>query len=246
MINNNISPSEYFNGIKSKVNTIDDKQLKQIYENCLELSKKYLITGQKFGLKKLIFHMECIDKEYEIIKAGINKFIYRDDIEEFIEDVADKTVKLIDLENYIREIPDEVVLSLSKVKDKFDKFYVLYTDYTGKEERRVNKERRDKDPILFGTLQDFNTGTTIDRFYFIGDWEDEYCDLTLDKFVNEMKVKKNKDVLLNISPSIDLQDIKNELELLEVNENIIRKKPKVDVKNKVKNKFNKVRSFLKI
>ena len=28
-----------------------------------------------------------------------------------------------------------------------------------------------------------------DRFYFIGDWEDEYCDLTLTKMVQEMSKK---------------------------------------------------------
>ena len=34
-----------------------------------------------------------------------------------------------------------------------DKLYILFTDYTGKEQRKVAKERREKDPILFGALE---------------------------------------------------------------------------------------------
>ena len=33
-------------------------------------------------MRKLMFHLECIEKEREIVKMGINTFIYRDDIEE--------------------------------------------------------------------------------------------------------------------------------------------------------------------
>lgn len=84
---------------------------------------------------------------------GITTFIYRDDIEEYIDNIAKDTVKIIELENYEREIPDEIVAIIEQVKDKFDQLYVLFTDYTGKVERQVEKERRQKDPILFGTFQ---------------------------------------------------------------------------------------------
>lgn len=118
---------------------------------------------------------------------GITTFVYRDDIEFYINNVASDVVKIIDIENYEREIPDEIVDVISKVKDKFDQLYIVFTDYTGAVERQVAQERRQKDPILFGTFQEGSTRSVIDRFYYLGDWIDEYCDLTLDKMVNETK-----------------------------------------------------------
>ncbi|MCD3340325.1 hypothetical protein G8T81_14565, partial [Clostridium botulinum C/D] len=103
-------------------------------------------------------------------------FIYRDDVEEYIDNIAKDVVKLIELERYEREIPDEIVEVIKQTKGKFDQLYILFTDYTGKMERQVEKERREKDPILFGTFQDEKSRAVIDRFYFLGDWVDEYCD----------------------------------------------------------------------
>lgn len=181
---NELTPSEYFNIVKDKKQHITDEDLVKVYDNCLTLLNKYKITGQTKGMKKLIFHLECIEKEREIVKMGINTFIYKDDIEKYIDNIAKDVVKIIELENYEREIPDEIIETISQVKDKFSQLYVVFTDYTGKIEQEVVKERREKDPILFGTFQDKNTRTIIDRFYFLGDWIDEYCDLTLDKMVN--------------------------------------------------------------
>lgn len=120
-----ISPQLYFNTIKEKKNKITDEELLRVYENCLDLLNKYKITGQIKGMKKLMFHLECIEKEREIVKLGIDTFIYRDDIEEYIDNVAKNTVKLIELENYEREIPDEIVESIARVRDKFDKLYLV-------------------------------------------------------------------------------------------------------------------------
>lgn len=67
-----LNPSEYFQLIKNKKNAITDDDLKRIYDNCLELLNKYKITGQTKAMRKLIFHLETIEKEREIVKAGIN------------------------------------------------------------------------------------------------------------------------------------------------------------------------------
>lgn len=163
---NNLTPKEYFDLLKDKKNTITDKDLLGIYDNCLTLIEKYKITGQTKGIRKLIFHLETIEKELEIVRIGVDTFVYKDDIEEYIDNITNDTVKIIELENYEREIPDEIVDVISKVKDKFDQLYVLFTDYTGKIERQVQAERREKDPILFGTFQDKTSKTIVDRFYF--------------------------------------------------------------------------------
>ena len=220
MVENNdevieLSPSEYFEQVKERKNKITDRELLKVYNNCLELLNKYKITGQKKGMRKLLFHLECIEKEREIVSMGIDTFIYRDDIEEYIDNVAKDTVKIIELENYEREIPDEIVELIAEVKDKFDQLYVVFTDYTGKIEREVERERREKDPILFGTFQNQSSRTVIDRFYYLGDWEDEYCDLTLDKIVNETKRAGMRNVVKSISTPKDIEELKLQLGSLE-------------------------------
>ena len=235
-----LTPQQYFNEIKERKHNITDDELIKVYDNCLELLNKYKITGQKKGMKKLMFHLECIEKEREIVKMGINTFIYRDDIEEYIDSVAKDTVKIIELENYEREIPDDIVNIIEKVKDKFDQLYVVFTDYTGKVERQIEKERREKDPILFGTFQNQSNRTVIDRFYYIGDWEDEYCDLTLDKMVNETEKVGMRNITKTISTPKDIVELKKQLDSLENKNNTYIVINEV----KKKNVFTNIKSFL--
>lgn len=236
-----LTPQEYFEQVKERKHSITDEELLKVYDNCLELLNKYKITGQKKGMRKLLFHLDCIEKEREIVKMGITTFIYRDDIEEYIDTVAKDTVKIIELENYEREIPDEIVEIIGRVKDKFDQLYIVFTDYTGKTERQVQKERRAKDPILFGTFQNQTSRTVIDRFYYLGDWEDEYCDLTLDKMVNETKKAGKRNIVRTISTPADIAELKEQLGKLESRNDtfiVTQNEPK-------KSFFGNIKTFLK-
>ena len=141
--------------------------------------------------------------------------MYKEDIEKYIDDISKNTVKIIELENYEREIPDEIVEIIEKTKDIFDKMYVLFTDYTGKITKEISKERRDKDPILFGVFSDEKSRAIVDRFYYLGDWEDEYCDLTLEKMINDYKKKGRQDILKHIITPKSLDELKKELDSLE-------------------------------
>ena len=209
-----LAPQEYFNIIKERKHKVTEEDLVRIYSNCLELIQKYIKTGQVKAAKKLMFHLECLEREKEIIKAGVDTFIYRSDIEDYIDNVAKDVVKVIELENYERDIPEEVVEVIEKVKDKFTKMYVMFTDYTGKVERSVEKEKREKDPILFGTLQNEATRTIIERFYYVADWVDEYCDLTLDRMVDEMATE-GRYISHNISLPVNIEKLKQQLKQLE-------------------------------
>lgn len=234
-----LNPSEYFEIVKSRKQTVHDEDLQRIYDNCLELLNKYKITGQTAGMRKLLFHLEAIEAERELVKMGITTFVYRDDIEEYIDHIAKDTVKIIELERYEREIPDEIVDVIRRVKDKFDQLYVVFTDYTGKIEKQVEKERREKDPILFGTFQNRQTSTIIDRFYFLGDWQDEYCDLTLDKMVTETKRSKNHNIVRTINTPEDIEELKEQLNGLVVSKDTF----KID-NSQERGIFKKIRTFL--
>ena len=182
-----ITPSQYFDYLKGAKNVITTEALKKSYDAFIKLAEKYQKLGQVESLKKLCFLADTMVKEEKLIELGINTFVYKDTIEDYIENVADKAVKIVELSRYMREIPDELVDTIEKSKELFDEFYVVFTDYTGKEERKVEKERRDKDPILFGVFK--NQTNVADRFYFLGDWVDEYCDLPLDKLIAQYKDK---------------------------------------------------------
>ena len=236
-----ISPSQYFDYIKNAKNDITTEALKESYSVFLKLAEKYTKLGQKESLKKLCFLADTLKKEEKLIELGITKYIYKDVIEDYIENVADKTVKIIELSRYMREVPDELVETIEKSKDLFDEFYVVFTDYTGKEERKVEKERRDKDPILFGVFK--NNSNVADRFYFLGDWVDEYCDLTLDKMVEQYQENKG------YSPAVETKIPETTDELIE-----ILKSYKIDEKKdrnyslKVTNNYNdivSINSFIK-
>lgn len=217
-----LNPAEYFDMIKERKQKVTDESLSAYYENVLVLLSKARRTGQKNMMRKLMFHIDCIEKERELIKNGIDTFIYKDDITDYIDNVAKGVVKIIELENYPREIPEEIVNTIEKVGHLFDRMYVVFTDYTGKVEKEVEKKRREKDPILFGTFQKNvndrgsmrGSGVLIERFYFLGDWIDPYCDLTLEKMISEMN-KKGKKIEHNIKTPEDLDEIRGELGLLQ-------------------------------
>lgn len=208
-----MTPQQYFDSMKEKKNTVTSEDLKKIYDNCLELANKYRITGQVRGLRKILFCMESIEKEQKLVDMGITTFIYKDDIDFYIDSVAKSRkryknpIKIIELERYEREIPDEIVEVIDKTKELFDQMYIVYTDYTGKEERKIEAERKQKDPILFGTFQNKEKKVCVDRFYYLGDWIDEFCDLTLDKMVNETE-KLGRNIVRTITTPKDVEKLR--------------------------------------
>jgi hypothetical protein len=203
-----ITPSQYFDCLKGAKNTITTEALKNSYPVFLQLGEKYHKLGQTESLKKLCFLADTLKKEEQLIELGITTYVYRDVIEDYIENVAENTVKIVELSRYMREIPDDLVETIEKARTIFDELYVVFTDYTGKEERKVEKERRDKDPILFGSFR--NQTNIADRFYFLGDWVDEYCDLTLDKLIEQYKEKRDT------TPTLTTKIPENTDELIEI------------------------------
>ena len=100
-----LNPYEYFQSVKDRIQEMNDEKLSKVYANAIHLADLYNQTGQKKGLRKLIFHIESIMKEKKVIDAGITKFVYRDDIEEYIDKVANKQVVILDIASYERVIP---------------------------------------------------------------------------------------------------------------------------------------------
>lgn len=206
-----LTPSEYFAAVKARKQEASDAYLDQVYANALILLNKYQITGQRSAMRKLLFQIDMIAKERSIVQAGLTTFVYRTDVEQYIDEVAHDVVKVQALSEYEREIPDEITNIVARVKDLFTDFYVVFTDYKKVTEKQVAQDRRDRDPILFGAFRDKETGTTLERFYVIGDWVDPYCDLTLERMVAETEAKFHTEIVQTIQTPEDLEQLKQQL-----------------------------------
>lgn len=247
-VNTELTAKDYFDYVKSVKHISDDAFLnnfKQVVED--ELSKAIAI-GQDFMVKRLAFTVGVVPKEKQAVSLGIDTYVLKDDIEYFIQKVADKAVKIIELEFYPRSIPDEIATAVMKLKEAkiFDRFYVLFTDYTGEAQKNVEKTRKERDPIIFGTFEHKidNIWDIHDRFYYIGDWEDEYCDLTLTKMVDAMS-KKGKSIENKVHiPKATPEDVKSYVSALEeIEANRFRLKPiKRTLFQKVKCAFKELMS----
>ena len=72
----------------------------------------------------------------------------------------------------------------------------------------------------------------------MGDWEDEYCDLTLDKMVNEVEASKKRNIVKTINTPEDIEELKKQLDQLVPSRDAF----KID-HSKKKGAFKKIRNF---
>ena len=119
------------------------------------------------------------------------------------------------LKNFARPIPNDVIDKIAKMNELevFDNYVVLYYDPDGTVYKETAyEEAKRRDPIIFGVI----AGSK--KLYYVADWIDEYCDLTLDAFVDALGIEKE-------DLHFDAEEIKkNKLENEEKTKNKKRKK----------------------
>lgn len=196
----------YFDDLKEKCVDINlDNLEKSLQEIPAQIQKAEKI-GQKFLAEKLKRHIYLIMKEKTLLNYGINKYVSLYDVNRFIDGIEDYVVKFCEIMAFPRIIPNEVVEKIEKMKSLglFSEFYIVFTDYTDEEiiSDKAKKQREiNRDPIVFGTIDGYQ-----DRYYFIADWVDEYCDITFDKMVNTLqsmdKSYKPKEIIEGIEEYI--------------------------------------------
>jgi len=187
---------KYTYTIEDFFKTIKDSKME--ISTTLDILKKYetvLIEARKNGqqslVEKLLKMKDVISSECRLIENGITKYVTEEQVVKLYKNVdKKKNLKLTYLENYIRVIPSDVI----KLKDStdqikiFDNYVILHFDPFNNSTDLTEKEKvdaaRSKDPIMFGVIQNSR------KLYFIGDWIDEYCDLTLDKMVETIGEKE--------------------------------------------------------
>ena len=215
---NDITPTLYFEYVKGMKKDIQDENLQVVADNCLTLLKKTKITGQTEQAKKIVNQYQLIMRELKAASFGFNTIVYKSDIEKFITNISKHPVKIIELSKFQREVDDSVLdrLIIAKENELFDEYYVLFTDYTMKETKKVAKERRDKDPILFGAFKtEDRNNIPENRFFYIGDWIDEYCDLTLEELLTQYEQAESKGAKYIIDIPKDVEALKEYMGMVE-------------------------------
>lgn len=218
------TPSEYFKYIKNMSEGIKSENLKALYNATASALKTCVITGQKDLARSLMVKLELLTRERNAVDNGFDQVINRTDLEAWVIDIASQAkdnnepnpIHIIELKRYQRMIPDEVIDKVEKARDYFDILYVAYTDYTGETVRKVEKEKRDKDPILFGAfLVPSDNGNMIpsEHLFFIADWVDEYCDLTMDQLIESYRNATGENILLPVETftETDIEKLKQQI-----------------------------------
>lgn len=207
-----LPPHDFFAQIKDRRQVVTQTMLLLLKDSLNSEIQAFLANGQVDSAEKLLFHLNCVEREQAVIAAGLTTYVYRDDLDMFITRVSQNVVKIIDLAHYERKIPKEQSDKIQAVKDLFDEVYIVFTDYTGREERKVEKKEQAKDPIAFGTFKTKDNRIWNHRFYFICDWSDEFCDLTLDKYVAEMMAADHLEPA-HVAPDITIAELEERIKL---------------------------------
>lgn len=199
---------EFFERIKELRKSMTDEVLVEQLSVAEKLLKKYTITKQKRGAEMLQFYLDSFMKERKLLELGITDYIMCSDVNQFRVSTEGKRHLVIDLlENFEREIPDDVVEKLEKCAELFDQIVILYTDYTETSSKSTTRKQSSKkrskilmerDPILFGLFgkwtEDGECIYASPRMYVIGDWVDEMCDLTLSRMITEYREATEEDL----------------------------------------------------
>lgn len=195
-----MSVEEFFKSVKYSAEelTIVEERLKT-YEDALSHLKN---SGQLALYELMCQEMEIHKAETQLYAIGHKKIITETNIVEFAGK-SDKKLKIDWVQNFTRLIPKKIIDVKVKMDSLhiFDNYVVLHYDPDGKGSELTQQEKAaKKDPILFGVM----AGST--RLYFIGDWIDEYCDLTFDKLVDQL----GSDAITanDISATISIPEIK--------------------------------------
>ena len=112
------TPDEIFKKLKANKHSVSEKELDDYTANLQILAADFIQTGQTAALDKLAFLMACVEKEKQALAVGINQFVFRDDIDEFLKrrDIEESSIKLIELSDYPRRIPADIQKKIKETK----------------------------------------------------------------------------------------------------------------------------------
>lgn len=193
-----ISVEDFFKSVKTssiKVELLDERLVG--YKSLLARAES---SGQVALREKLLSEMEIIKHESVLLAAGFDKVVTEELVVKFAKECK-KGLRLDWVKNFTRIIPCEIIDVKNRLDELkvFDNYVVLHYDPQGKAYSKTKEE--EKDPILFGVIRGSK------KLYFVGDWIDEVCDLTLEKLGEVVGKDKLDEATLKVNVYGDVKDI---------------------------------------
>lgn len=194
-ISSNIRDLKYLISKKSRMSVVEAMiHMKESLE-FLETDEKAIDKLNKFIniIKKLdnnplsykaAIKVAVLSNESRILKNGkFLKYLSEDQVVRFIRK-SERGLSISYLKEYNRDIPKEAIDKFNEAEktEAFDNYIILhYTDKkeTNSSEKHKNADEK-RDPIMFGLIKGSR------KLYYICDWIDEYCDLTLESLIKEI------------------------------------------------------------
>ena len=153
------------------------------YERAMLSAKQ---GGQTALYERLESGLAAYKAETQMLAAGVSRCLSEADVVRFYK-ASPRGLRLDWIANFTRVVPDDVMSKKLRADELelFDNWVVLHYDpdtkaYAVTEAERKAIEIAKGDPILFGV----NRGKRL--LYFVGDWIDATCDLTLDQIADKL------------------------------------------------------------
>lgn len=212
-----LKATAFFTKLKQSAKSFADDELLEYINVSQQLYEKYILTGQVQAAAEVQEYLRVARLELELLKCGFETYVLRSDVAKWAKQQdksVSKKILFADIEQYTRDIPNDVVQKMLRAKPFVDKFVILFTDYTGQHQKQVDqaneKIKKELDPIIFGawvpkTKEAQKTLVAHPHLVFIGDWEDQYCDLTLDKLIAEFAKSGNTQFKKTFTPEVIME-----------------------------------------
>lgn len=178
-----LTPSDFFKSIKNNAKEL--RKIEKRTEGYIEALKHAGTMGQTALMEKLKTQIDVVRSETQLYATGFKTIIEESQVVEFYKK-SEVGIRLDYIKNFTRVIPSKFLEIKRKLDEKaiFDNYAIMHYDKNKDGYALTNKEKEiAKDPILFGLIKGSR------KLYYIGDWEDEYCDLTLENFIDEFGKK---------------------------------------------------------
>lgn len=208
----------FFSSLAQSLN--DLKTLQDIgihYETAISNAAK---AGQTALVDKLKLRLESAKSEIQLVTMGLKQYLTEEQIVDFYNaSTKDKNLKLTWIKHFVKPIPSKVLDIKAQLDSQFvfDNYVILHYDPNNDatDLTKVEKEervKREKDPILFGVIKDSR------RLYYVADWIDDYCNLTLDTVIETLQEKVGEINNETVKTYIDLGLRKEQREKLQKKE----------------------------
>ena len=183
-----MSVEEFFSSVRNSAKELEIVTTRsEGYGKALSRAKQ---AGQQALFEQLTAGLNAYKMETQLLALGLSRYLEEKDLVAFYKQ-SKRGLRLDWVRNFVRQIPKEVLDKKVRADEIgiFDNYVVLHYDPEAKSfaETEAEKAAR-KDPILFGLMEGRR------RLYHVGDWKDEFCDLTLDQIADAMGDEVVKDL----------------------------------------------------